>query len=204
MFWFISSFVFIGISGNQEGIDLILDQQELVSLLITLLDDSNRDIVATAINILVNVSGDGRLKANESLVKAAIKEVLGRERGNGHEAFCMLLSNLTRSKADAETVADIFENLGISIESIADIISKNKEYEYLSTMLMNLSQVSKVRKQIMDKQKQIIQRLLPFTEYQESHVKRSAIVGNLILNCTFLSSKNGCGCHCRNFEKLLF
>lgn len=164
---------------------MILGQPELIKTLIKLLADSVPEVTRATAQILVNVSGDKRLETNEDIIKVAMGHVLEAADRDYADVFCMLLSNLTRSKGDAEVVAETLEKLGVSIERIVDMISKDEGYGYLSTTLLNLSQVSRVREQIMDEQKQIIQRLLPFTEYQGSVMKRSAVVGKLIMISRF-------------------
>lgn len=97
---------------------------------------------------------------------------------------CMILSNLTRPKHLIEKIVDIIEESGRTFDSLIEIFTKivyNKgaNLHYLGPVLSNLSQSSRVRAYILEKDKCTIQRLLPFTEYKDSLIRRGGIVGKL-------------------------
>lgn len=97
---------------------------------------------------------------------------------------CMILSNLTRPKHLIEKIVDIIEDSDRTFDSLIEIFTKivyNKgaNLHYLGPVLSNLSQSSRVRAYILEKDKCTIQRLLPFTEYKDSLVRRGGIVGKL-------------------------
>lgn len=100
----------------------------------------------------------------------------------------MILSNLSRT--NHEKVIDFIEKSDKTFDEIINIFTK-KQYSkvganlhYLGPVLSNLSQSSRVRKYILDKDKCVIQRLLPFTEYKDSLIRRGGVVGTL-RNCCF-------------------
>ena len=55
---------------------------------------------------------------------------------------------------------------------------------YLGPFLSNLSQLASIRKSILDRDGCVVQRLLTFTEYRASKVRRGGIMGTL-RNCCF-------------------
>lgn len=103
---------------------------------------------------------------------------------------CMILSNVTRSSHSANRVITLIEDSGYTWDSIVAAFTA-KQYNntgaklhYLGPMFSNLSQSPNVRRYLLDKNRDVIQRFLPFTEYMESLVRRGGIVGTL-KNCCF-------------------
>jgi len=62
--------------------------------------------------------------------------------------------------------------------------SQGQQMNFLGPVLSNLSQLPEVRRHILDQQKCVIQRLVAFTEYGKSVVKRGGVVGT-VRNCCF-------------------
>ncbi len=58
------------------------------------------------------------------------------------------------------------------------------QLHYLGPVLSNLTQIKDARLALLDRDHYVIQRLLPFTEYAQSLVRRGGIVGAL-KNCCF-------------------
>ena len=78
----------------------------------------------------------------------------------------------------------------IGVDNLVNILCQEKynsggqEMNFLGPVLSNLSQLPEVRNHILDRQKCVIQRLVAFTEYSASVVKRGGVVGT-IRNCCF-------------------
>ena len=78
----------------------------------------------------------------------------------------------------------------IGVDHLVNILCQEKynsggqEMNFLGPVLSNLSQLPEVRNHILDRQKCVIQRLVAFTEYSASVVKRGGVVGT-IRNCCF-------------------
>jgi len=102
----------------------------------------------------------------------------------------MILSNITRPTQFIESVIDLILKSDITFDQIVNVFTKNKynnkkqNLYYLGPVFSNLSQSPTMRKYILDKKKCVIQRLLPFTEYKDSIIKRGGIAGTL-RNCCF-------------------
>ena len=57
--------------------------------------------------------------------------------------------------------------------------NKFAKLHYLGPLLSNLTQIKDARLALLDKEHYVIQRLLPYTEYADSLVRRGGIVGAL-------------------------
>lgn len=96
---------------------------------------------------------------------------------------CMILSNITRTSQLIEKIIDIIESSNKTFDELVNIFTKNEynkhgaKLHYLGPVLSNLTQSSRVRKYILDKNRCVIQRLLPFTEYKDSLVRRGGTIG---------------------------
>ena len=62
--------------------------------------------------------------------------------------------------------------------------TQGQQMNFLGPVLSNLSQLPEERRHILDQQKCVIQRLVAFTEYGKSVVKRGGVVGT-VRNCCF-------------------
>uniref|UniRef100_A0A8C7X6P6 Protein HGH1 N-terminal domain-containing protein n=1 Tax=Oryzias sinensis TaxID=183150 RepID=A0A8C7X6P6_9TELE len=87
---------------------------------------------------------------------------------------------LTRVKALQEDVGlaklvDIF---------CAEAYNAKANLHYLGPLLSNLTQLPEARHTLMDRDRCVFQRLLPFTQYQASVIRRGGVVGTL-RNCCF-------------------
>lgn len=192
-------------TGSKEGLEFIKKQPDIILSLLKLTYDSNLT-AGNAILSLVNLSAceDGAtcllnlkieretsllLKAPDNIVKRCLDFILNPE-SDYSDASCMILSNLTRPSALVEKVVDFILNSGVQWDEIVSVFTKNNynkkgaKLHYLGPMFSNLTQSSRVRKYILDREKCVIQRLLPFTEYPDSIIRRGGIVGTL-KNCCF-------------------
>ncbi|KAF2882791.1 hypothetical protein ILUMI_23303 [Ignelater luminosus] len=199
----------LALSGNAECLKLMNQQEELLITLLSLLKHSNVNIAKNSALILVNISADingadALLKLNNSINKndllkerfhvgdpiwSILKSILDSENVLA-DPCCMVLSNLTRPKQFLELVLDLIEKCEITYEQIVNVFTKNKYNQkgqnlyYLGPVLSNLSQSARVRKYILNKDKCVVQRLLPFTEFEDSVIKRGGVIGTL-RNCCF-------------------
>ncbi|XP_050315701.1 protein HGH1 homolog [Anthonomus grandis grandis] len=195
----------LGLTGTPEGVEAVYNNRKLLVSLISLLDDQTIPISKDSSLCLINISANEKgaqalleVDTNadcpplqlppENVVNQCLKHIFNKESKIADQC-CMILSNLTRPKHLIERVVNIIEKSGKTFDELVDIFTK-KEYNkgaklhYLGPVLSNLSQSSTVRRYILDRDKCVIQRLLPFTEYKDSLVRRGGIVGTL-KNCCF-------------------
>lgn len=157
----------------------------------------SKDATLCLVNISANEKGaDKLLNVNlnefcpplqqppENIIKQCLYQIFNKQSKIADQC-CMILSNLTRPMHFIECIIDMIENSGQSFDELINIFTK-KEYNkyaklhYLGPMLSNLTQSRRVRKYILDKEKCVIQRLLPYTEYKESLIRRGGIIGNIL------------------------
>merc|ERR1719318_704517 len=100
----------------------------------------------------------------------------------------MILSNLTHAKEHSALVEAQMEAAGLTINSLVDILcepaynSSGASLHYLATTLSNLSQLLSVRNKIIsckDGEISLLSRLLPFTVFPRSSVRRGGVVGTI-------------------------
>ena len=104
---------------------------------------------------------------------------------------CQILSNMSRFEGCAakiiRTMVDKKETVGF--DKLIQVFcrenyNKFAKLHYLGPLLSNLTQIKDARLALLDKEHYVIQRLLPYTEYSDSLVRRGGIVGAL-KNCCF-------------------
>jgi hypothetical protein len=186
----------LGMTGNKEGLAAISEVPSISGNILQLLNDKDPMIAQDAALALINISSDpsvakSMLQSNQmtGLVKTLYEKIKDEECKIA-DAATMIFSNLTRDLVSCSSVWDSLKEHGIHMERIVFLLCQedyNKHganLRYLATVLSNLSQLSPVRKNILDKEQCIIQRLLPFTEYTGNIVKKGGVIGTL-RNCCF-------------------
>lgn len=110
---------------------------------------------------------------------------------------CMILNNLTRNKAGAARVLTILEHdeenhVGMNklVESfcIEGYNKKSSGLDFVGPLLSNLTQLNEAREFILDRERCVVQRLIPFTQYRLSMVRRRGVV-TVLRNCCFDTGK---------------
>ncbi|XP_018568178.1 protein HGH1 homolog isoform X2 [Anoplophora glabripennis] len=196
----------LGLTGTEDGLTTIIEVSQILVSLISLLDDTSVPIAKDASLCLINISANE--KGAVALINVDVtKDCPPLQTPPGNivcqalknifdpgsciaDHCCMILSNLTRPSHLIETVIDVIEKSDKSFEGLINVFTKNQynknnaKLHYLGPVLSNLSQSHRVRMQVLDRNKCVIQRLLPFTEYKDSLVRRGGIVGTL-KNCCF-------------------
>lgn len=207
----------LGMSGSKEGLGIIkelageTDEIEknlyrlLMSYLVGLTVPSEQEAINNdAALVLINLTADEELAASclkfcsgapNSFVKDIWNKVEDNKSPNADHA-CMILSNLTH---EPKNCSKVFENLtreGISLEKVVSIFcnetynTKGAQLHYLAPFISNLSQVSDARKQLLDEGNPVtISKLLAFTDYKASLVRRGGVIGTL-RNCCFETSSH--------------
>jgi len=185
----------LGLTGNSQGINSIGEVPEIVEKLITLLSDPAAALAKDSSLALVNLSADPSmaktmLKYNNISIVRGMFDIIQNSESKLADPAAMILSNLTRDVVCCNLVLEQLDRENIGLEEIIYIFCQegyNKygaDLRYLGPLLSNLSQLAEGRRRILDKEKCVIERLLPFTEYKTSNVKRGGIVGTL-RNCCF-------------------
>lgn len=189
----------VGLTLMEDGRALIGRKNDCIIRLAELSGDQNPAIVHPILQLLVNLSTDEELSTKllcgihhaEKLL-CNLLEKASEERTDScsieiQDTACMALSNLTRHPICCRTVWDYIQldencaNLKkLVIAACRDIHSVN----HLAMLLCNLSQLEECRRKLMDKEFNLIGRLLPLLNYTLSDIRRKGVVG-VIRNCCF-------------------
>ncbi|XP_019769565.1 protein HGH1 homolog [Dendroctonus ponderosae] len=195
----------LDLTGSPDGVAAVYNYPPLLFALLTLLQDKSaliaKDVSLSLINITAQEKGAAAVLEldlsvecpplqlpPENIVKQCLKEIFNKESKIADQC-CMILSNVSRLRHLIEKVIDLIEESGHTFDELIEIFTKNEynksaKLHYLGPVLSNLTQSRRVRTFVLDKSKCVIQRLLPFTEYKDSMVRRGGVIGTL-KNCCF-------------------
>ncbi|XP_028044886.2 protein HGH1 homolog isoform X2 [Monomorium pharaonis] len=202
------------VTATTDGRELLLKLPETLKQLVILVQDSCAPISKCAAQTLVNITGDESgtnamliisessnsteknksavltaQEPNQNLIKVCLSSIMDKS-STLADLCCMILSNMTRPFHLVDRVITLIEQTGYSWDEIVAAFTA-KQYNttgdklhYLGPVFSNLSQSPHVRRYLMDRDRCVIQRLLPFTEYSASLIRRGGVIGTL-KNCTF-------------------
>jgi hypothetical protein len=188
---------FLGLTGKPDGQQFIASNEKYIKAIISVLEDEQAAIAKDAYLALVNLTTSEilswKLLNDESFsdfLTNIIKYVLKCDSIHADIA-CMILSNVSRSEQCAQKIVDsmIDQHDQIGFDKVIQIFcqvnfNKDATLNYLGTFLLNLTQIHVGRHYVLDKERCVIQRLLPYTQYMDSVVRRGGVVGTL-KNCCF-------------------
>ena len=102
----------------------------------------------------------------------------------------MFICNITKENHEREAVFKVMnKDNNFNIHSFLDAFCDVKynefcELHHIGAFLANLTSLKDARSLLLDREKDCIQRLLPFTQYAESNVRRYSVAA-IIKNCLF-------------------
>jgi len=132
---------------------------------------------------------------SEGLIEAGVKAVTDPKSTYADEAS-MVLANVSRTSSGSAKILGLTGEDGRgALFTLADIFCRgpafnpNAQFHYLAHVLFNVTQTAEGRQQIMRREAHgcLFQRLLTFTDFQESTVRRGGVIG-CIRNCCFSAS----------------
>lgn len=186
----------LGITGTSEGLICITKNVNLMKSLGQLvIDDRVRDIKTKALQILVNstttpLTGDvAKDMLRTELLEVVLSLMIIKEFPAAN--YCaMLLANLTSASNGCETVFNLIsKNNNSSMEILLNIFcdvkyNENCDLEHVGSLLANLTLLKEARLQLLNQQNMLIKKVLPFTQFMESTVRRYSAAA-IIKNCLF-------------------
>nr|XP_061796439.1 protein HGH1 homolog [Nerophis lumbriciformis] len=181
----------LGLSGNRDGCRFLRSKPELVAAVFGLTSDPSIAIVKDCYYILINLSADETLHQvlmkDVRVILVLLKNFMDPDFPFSDQ-ICTFLSNLTRHDKTCKTVFKLLQE-DVGLAKLVDVLctegyNKNAKFHYLAALLSNLTQLPEARQFLMDKDRCVIQRLLPFTQFQESVVRRGGVIG-VLRNCCF-------------------
>ncbi|XP_039860541.1 protein HGH1 homolog [Simochromis diagramma] len=181
----------LGLSGNRDGCRFLHSKPDLIAALFALTSDPSIAIVKDCYHIFINLSADETLHQvlvkDVKVVPVLFKNLLDPEYLFSDQ-ICTILSNLTRHEKTCKILFKVLQE-DVGMAQLVQIFctegyNKNAKLHYLGPLLSNLTQLPEARNYLMDKDRCVVQRLLPFTQYQSSVVRRGGVIGTL-RNCCF-------------------
>ncbi|KAK7870685.1 hypothetical protein R5R35_009850 [Gryllus longicercus] len=199
----------LGVTGSEDGKLFIVSRPPLVKTVLALLHDPSASVAKDAFLCIVNLSAEeagARVLVSEdccsgseeigekgmksaNIVASVLSHIVDPESSLADPA-CAILSNITRPSCTVQRVLDLISQTDVTIEKLVTVFTRigyNKKgatLHYLGPVFSNLSQSSTFRSYLLDRGQCVIQRLVPFTEYKDSIIRRGGIVGTL-RNCCF-------------------
>ncbi|XP_052643886.1 protein HGH1 homolog isoform X1 [Harpia harpyja] len=168
----------LALSGDAAGRRLLAGQPAAMAALLELAAGPSLPAARHALGCLVNLSAEPA--AREPLL-AALPALLGLLPGG---PACGVLANLCRERGAARRVLRGLREGGPGLEPLLQALGQPRPPSQLGPLLCNLSQLPEGRRGLLDRSRCSVQRLLPFTQYQDSVVHRRGVVGAL-RNCCF-------------------
>ncbi|TNN60730.1 Protein HGH1 [Liparis tanakae] len=174
-----------------DGCRFLRSKPDLLVALFALTSDPSIAIVKDCYHVLINLSADETLHqvlvADVKVLPVLLKRLLDPEYPLADQ-ICTILSNLSRLVKTCKTVFKVLQE-EVGVARLVDMFctegfNKKATLHYLSPLLSNLTQLPEARSCMLDKERCVIQRLFPFTQYRASAVRRGGVVGTL-RNCCF-------------------
>ena len=183
----------LGLTGSVDGQRFLSLNDKYITAIISACGDEQPAIAKDAYLALVNLSAVEDIcykLLSPEFVKSLLRCILKSDSTHA-DIVCMILSNLSRKEDCAQKIVDLMikHKEDIGFDKIIGVFcqvnfNKHANLHYLGPFLSNLTQIQAARYYILDKERCVIQRLLPFTQYMESLVRRGGVVGTL-KNCCF-------------------
>lgn len=186
----------LGLTGTTEGRSLLITNKILIENVINLAfnDNDQKSIIKDAFFTLINLTANEvislqLLLSSKQLTLKLLDYVINPD-SKFADVACGVLSNLSRGKRQSELIYDIMKSdTKYSIDRlltsfcIENYNKNNNKLDYLAPFICNLTQLDDVRQNILENIL-LFKRLLPYTTYLRSTIRRGGIIGS-IKNCCF-------------------
>ena len=184
----------LGLTATDEGRGLILQNDSVLRNLLDLTTDANHVISRDALLAVLNSTASDKI-AMKLISMNAIPQFLSMLVDPNYKhtnTLCMVLSNITRHEQGAKILSDLLTSSShpVSLSQLVDKFDKavprrpDDSVDYLATVFSNITQVLSARQAFLERSSCLISRLLAYTQYQGSLIRRGGIIG-LIRNLCF-------------------
>ena len=183
----------LGLTGSESGKKFLKQNDEILKKLLDLtLDEKAQSSCRDSYLAIVNLSAEPVIadKLLEfDVIPTFLSYVLGKESQHA-DKVAMILSNLTRTEKGAKEVVKVTtHSKEIGLYKLVEVFcmknyNPNANLNYLAPFLSNLTQLPEAREFILDRKRCVIQRMLTFTQFQDSLVRRGGVVA-VLKNCCF-------------------
>lgn len=182
----------LGLSGSREGCRCLRTQPHLLRALLTLTSDPSIAIAKDCYHTLVNLSADETLHqsllSDPELLPTMFRNLLDPSYMFS-DRICTILTNLSRHRPSCGAVFQALQQMEGGLARLVEVFctegyNQTASLHYLGPLLSNLTQLPVTRTFILDKDRCVVQRLLPYTQYESSTIRRGGVIGTL-RNCCF-------------------
>ncbi|XP_059055027.1 protein HGH1 homolog [Achroia grisella] len=181
----------VGLSGSEDGINTLLQNEQIIQNVIELCDDRIEEIAKNALLLLVNVTANAKgatelLKYKPSTHRNILNLLIGyvlNPQKRYADAACMILSNVTRLEDQLEICIDTFlPQLNDILNAFVniDFNKTGSNLNYLAPMFSNLSCSNRIRKWLTEEHPHVpLIKLLPFCNFEKSVIRRGGALGTV-------------------------
>ncbi|XP_033099511.1 protein HGH1 homolog [Anneissia japonica] len=185
----------LGLTGSAEGKAELASDKRYIECLFSLTKDTTSSIVKDSYITLLSLSADdiftNMMITNYCIVPSLLEYIVDEESNNA-DTVCMLVANLTRNSFCCRKFIELIDSdqCSVKLAKIVEVFcqrnynKKGNNLDHLGLFLSNITQVREGRKFILDRNMCVVQRLVPYTEYEASEMRRGGVVGAL-RNCCF-------------------
>ena len=186
----------LGLTATPEGLNILTHNTEIFNLLASIAAaDSSEALRKDAALALINLSADTetakKMVADKQLI-VKLWQIIQDQVYPSSDPACMTLSNLTIDKLSCSDIWQTFQDNKVSLNMIVDVLcqpyksemEKQPRFHYLGPLLSNLSQLADVREIFVGEDCKLLQKLLAFTDYKQSSVRRGGVI-SCVRNCCF-------------------
>ena len=184
----------LGLTATDEGRGLILQNDNVLQNLLELTTDTNHVISRDALLAVLNSTACDKIamKLISMNVIPQFLSMLVDPNYRHTNTLCMVLSNITRQEEGAKILSDLLisDNHPASLSQLVDKFDKavpgrpDDSVDYLATVFSNITQILSARQAFLGRSPCLISRLLAYTQYQGSLIRRGGIIG-LLRNLCF-------------------
>jgi len=183
----------LGMTGTSDGVACISQNKKIMDCLIDLVQfDKSDKIKEQCLQVLVNLSSTSeevlKFLIHPDFVYFVLNVVVHKELKFADLA-AMLLSNITKDNLHCKlTARHIQKHDKVTLEKLVEAFSTNNynkdcQLHHLGSFLSNLSSLKEMRALLVESDG-LLQKILPFTQFQTSAVRRFAAAA-IIKNCLF-------------------
>lgn len=181
----------LGLTGSPEGRALLAGRPDLLQALLLLTGDRSSAVASDCYHALINLSAAAQA---HGALAGGLPLLLPRLLAPGYafaDQLCTLLANLSREQGSCRQVLRAMQEAGVGLAQVVGALctegyNTQAALHYLGPLLSNLTQLPEARAFLLDPSRCAVQRLLPYTQYEGSAIRRGGVIGTL-RNCCFES-----------------
>ncbi|XP_071944500.1 protein HGH1 homolog [Antedon mediterranea] len=185
----------LGLTSTTEGKALLSSDKRYIESIFSLTKDSTSSIVKDSYIALIGLSADdafANTMITDYCIVPSLLEYIVNEESDHVDTVCMLLANLSRNSFCCRKLIELIdsEECSVKLSKIVEVFCQKKfnkkenNLDHLGLFLSNITQLREGRVFVLDRTQCVVQRLLPYTEYDASEMRKGGVIGAL-RNCCF-------------------